>query len=213
MVLEPVEVRDPQQRLVTGLTQENFRISEDGVEQRISYFITEDVPASIGVISMNPEGVTLAMQEELVQLQRTVPVKIEFIEAADPKLTFRDATAAAMDRIRKAQTHTANRIILALDADNGFPGVLTFEEAGVTLVSTSPGLNDPVRNIVSYLQGKHYILGYTPTNRSADGTFRRIRVIVGLPNLRVNARTGYYALENPLACKPLPGLPPNATCH
>jgi Ca-activated chloride channel family protein len=43
-------VTDPLGRLVTGLQQENFRVFEDGVEQEIVRFSSEDVPVSIGVI-------------------------------------------------------------------------------------------------------------------------------------------------------------------
>jgi Ca-activated chloride channel family protein len=42
-----------------------------------------------------------------------------------------------------------------------------------------------------------YVLGYRPTNRKRDGTWRKIRVKLnpprGLPPLSIYARTGYYA--------------------
>lgn len=50
LVLVNVTVTDPFNRLVTGLEQENFRIYEDGVEQELVHFSSEDVPISIGVI-------------------------------------------------------------------------------------------------------------------------------------------------------------------
>jgi len=50
MTLVPVTVTDPVGRLVTGLEQNNFRVFEDGVEQEIVRFESEDVPVSIGVI-------------------------------------------------------------------------------------------------------------------------------------------------------------------
>jgi Ca-activated chloride channel family protein len=50
MTLVDVTVTDPYGRLVTGLEQENFRVFEDGVEQEITRFSSEDVPISIGVI-------------------------------------------------------------------------------------------------------------------------------------------------------------------
>ncbi|HTS10800.1 MAG TPA: VWA domain-containing protein [Candidatus Limnocylindrales bacterium] len=50
MTLVNVTVTDPYSRLVTGLEQENFRVFEDGVEQEIVRFSSEDVPVSIGVI-------------------------------------------------------------------------------------------------------------------------------------------------------------------
>jgi Ca-activated chloride channel family protein len=43
-------VMEPTGRLVTGLEQSNFRIFEDGKEQEVVRFASEDVPVSIGVI-------------------------------------------------------------------------------------------------------------------------------------------------------------------
>ena len=50
LALVNVTVTDPYNRLVTGLEQDNFRVSEDGTEQEIVSFSSEDVPISIGVI-------------------------------------------------------------------------------------------------------------------------------------------------------------------
>jgi Ca-activated chloride channel family protein len=50
MVLVNATVTDPYGRLVTGLEQSNFRAFEDGVEQEIVHFASEDVPISVGVI-------------------------------------------------------------------------------------------------------------------------------------------------------------------
>src|SRR6202050_3696623 len=38
-----------------------------------------------------------------------------------------------------------------------------------------------------------YVIGYYPTNDKRDGTFRKIRVDVGRPDVKVLARKGYYA--------------------
>jgi Ca-activated chloride channel homolog len=50
ITLVGASVTDPLGRLVTGLQQEHFRVFEDGVEQEIVRFSSEDVPVSIGVI-------------------------------------------------------------------------------------------------------------------------------------------------------------------
>jgi len=50
MALVNVTVTDPYSRLVTSLNKENFKVFEDGVEQEISTFSSEDVPISIGLL-------------------------------------------------------------------------------------------------------------------------------------------------------------------
>jgi len=50
LVLVPVSVTDPNQRLVTGLRAENFEVFEGKKPQEIRHFSSEDVPASIGII-------------------------------------------------------------------------------------------------------------------------------------------------------------------
>jgi VWFA-related protein len=50
LVLIPVTVTDPLNRFVTGLEKENFKLTEDKVDQNITSFSSEDAPISVGVI-------------------------------------------------------------------------------------------------------------------------------------------------------------------
>jgi Ca-activated chloride channel family protein len=50
VVLVNAAVSDSNGRMITGLRQENFRIWEDKVEQKVEYFSSEDSPMSIGLI-------------------------------------------------------------------------------------------------------------------------------------------------------------------
>src|SRR5690242_11840429 len=50
MVLIPVTVTDPLNRFVTGLERENFKLSEDKIEQKIQQFSSEDAPLSVGLV-------------------------------------------------------------------------------------------------------------------------------------------------------------------
>ena len=46
----PVTVTDAMNRFVLGLDQPDFRIFEDGTEQKITHFSGEDAPLSVGLI-------------------------------------------------------------------------------------------------------------------------------------------------------------------
>ena len=50
LVLVPVTITDPMNRLVTGLDQQNFAVYEGKDAQEIRHFSSEDAPVSLGVI-------------------------------------------------------------------------------------------------------------------------------------------------------------------
>jgi VWFA-related protein len=50
LVLIPAHVSTPLGTPVNSLTRENFRLFEDGVEQKITHFANEDAPVSIGLL-------------------------------------------------------------------------------------------------------------------------------------------------------------------
>jgi VWFA-related protein len=50
LVLVPVSVCDPQNRPVTGLEKEHFRVLDDHVEQTITHFSMDDEPVAVGLV-------------------------------------------------------------------------------------------------------------------------------------------------------------------
>src|SRR5262245_19887018 len=50
MVLVNATVTDPANRFVRGLSQQQFRVWEDKIEQPIEYFSAENVPVSVGIV-------------------------------------------------------------------------------------------------------------------------------------------------------------------
>ena len=50
LTLIPVTVTDPFGASFSGLPRESFRLFEDGVEQQLKYFSSEDAPVSLGVV-------------------------------------------------------------------------------------------------------------------------------------------------------------------
>ncbi|MBZ5546258.1 MAG: VWA domain-containing protein [Acidobacteriia bacterium] len=59
-------------------------------------------------------------------------------------------------------------------------------------------LNDfgPAFAEVQRENSSYYLLGYSPSNTRSDGRFRRIRVEVDRPGVKVEARPGYFAPKN-----------------
>ena len=50
MVLVPMTVTDPMNRLVTGLERDNFQVIENNEVQQIKSFSTQDAPVTIGIV-------------------------------------------------------------------------------------------------------------------------------------------------------------------
>jgi Ca-activated chloride channel family protein len=93
VVLVNVTVTDPYQRLVTGLEKDNFRVFDDGNEQEVTYFSSEDVPTSIGVI-FDMSG---SMNDKVNKAREAA---VEFFKTANPQdefslVTFNDRAELA----------------------------------------------------------------------------------------------------------------------
>lgn len=81
MVLVPVTITDPMNRLVTGLDRENFNLFEGKEQQDIKTFSSEDAPVSLGVI-FDMSG---SMGSKIERAREAV---IEFFKTANPQDEF-----------------------------------------------------------------------------------------------------------------------------
>ncbi len=81
LVLVPVTITDPLNRLVTGLDRENFSILEGNDLQEIKNFSSEDAPVSIGVIF----DVSGSMSSKIDKSREAVA---EFFKTANPQDEF-----------------------------------------------------------------------------------------------------------------------------
>jgi Ca-activated chloride channel family protein len=121
MVLVPVTVTDPMNRLVTGLEQSDFQIFENNGEQKIRSFACEDAPVSIGIIF----DLSGSMTSKLVRARESI---LQFIKTANPQDEFfvigfndrpeliEDFTSSIDDiQARLATVHAGHRTAL-LDA-------------------------------------------------------------------------------------------------
>src|SRR5271157_1003232 len=81
LVLVPVTVTDPMNRLVTGLDKENFQVFEGKDQQEVRHFSSEDAPISLGVI-FDMSG---SMSSKIERAREAV---IEFFKTANPQDEF-----------------------------------------------------------------------------------------------------------------------------
>jgi len=81
MVLVPVTVTDPLNRLVTGMERENFQLFENNNPQKISTFASEDAPVSIGIIF----DLSGSMSSKLTRARDSI---LQFIKTANPQDEF-----------------------------------------------------------------------------------------------------------------------------
>jgi Ca-activated chloride channel family protein len=81
VVLVPVTITDPMNRLVTGLEKDNFQIYEGSEKQEIRHFSSEDAPLSLGVIF----DVSGSMSDKIDKSRDAV---VEFFKSANPDDEF-----------------------------------------------------------------------------------------------------------------------------
>src|SRR6202050_1967108 len=81
LVLVPVTITDPMNRLVTGLEKDNFLLTDNGKPQEIRHFSSEDAPISLGVIF----DVSGSMADKIDKSRQAV---VEFFRTANPQDEF-----------------------------------------------------------------------------------------------------------------------------
>ncbi len=81
LVLVPVTITDPMNRLVTGLEKDNFQLTDNGQPQTIRHFSSEDAPISLGVIF----DISGSMADKIDKSRQAV---VEFFRTANPQDEF-----------------------------------------------------------------------------------------------------------------------------
>jgi Ca-activated chloride channel family protein len=102
LVLVPVTITDPMNRLVTGLDKENFQLYEGKDAQEIRHFSNEDAPVSLGVI-FDMSG---SMSSKIDPAREAVK---EFFKTANPQdeffmITFADQPEEISDFTQSVET-------------------------------------------------------------------------------------------------------------
>ena len=132
LALVNVNVTDPFDRMVIGLDQDNFRVYEDGVEQEIISFSSEDVPISLGVI-LDLSG---TMTNKIHEARAAI---MEFLKAANKQDNFFligfNAGAELMSSFTDNPEYVQSRVLFA--APGGRTALLDAVYLGLTYVRNS----------------------------------------------------------------------------
>ena len=110
LVLVPLTVTDPQNRLVTGLERSNFALFDNNFQQTIKSFATEDAPLSIGIV-MDLSG---SMQSKFVRARKALS---EFLRTCNPQdeffvIGFNDRPAVLVDYTSDVEDVEARMVML-----------------------------------------------------------------------------------------------------
>ena len=111
LVLVPVTITDPMNRLVTGLEKENFQLFEGNSAQQIRSFSSEDAPVSLGVIFDSSGSMSTKMD-------RAKDAVIEFFKTANPQdeffmITFSDEPEEVSD-FTSSVDEIQNKLVFAV---------------------------------------------------------------------------------------------------
>jgi Ca-activated chloride channel family protein len=110
LVLVPVGVTDFRNRIVTGLERENFQVFENGNQQTIKSFATEDAPISIGIVF----DLSGSMQSKFVRARKALS---EFLRTCNPQdeffvVGFNDRPAILVDYTSDVDDVEARMVML-----------------------------------------------------------------------------------------------------
>jgi Ca-activated chloride channel homolog len=111
LVLVPVTVTDPMNRLVTGLDKDNFQLFEGNNSQEIRTFSSEDAPVSLGVIFDSSGSMSSKME-------RAKEAVVEFFKTANPQdeffmITFSDEPEEVSD-FTSSVDEIQNKLVFAV---------------------------------------------------------------------------------------------------
>ncbi len=111
LVLVPVTITDPMNRLVTGLDKDNFSVFEGKSQQEIKSFSSEDAPVSLGVI-FDMSG---SMSSKIERAREAV---VEFFKTANPQDEFFMITFADKPEEVSDFTSSIEMLIISDGGDN-----------------------------------------------------------------------------------------------
>lgn len=205
MVVLPVEVRTADgMKIVTGLSQYDFKVYENGIQQTISTFTFDDSPLAMAVVQAGGDPLKQETRDALKELVGHGG-SFEYTQPADSSIT---GIGAEVDAVagRLASLPNSRKLLVIVKSQPNSPGS-TFpppefadfladraQFSGVKIVAANQlELESSPMGVRRLNLTMSYSIGYLPTNPALDGSFRNTRVAVDMPGLWVTTRQGYYA--------------------
>jgi Ca-activated chloride channel family protein len=113
LVLVPLTVTDPMNRLVTGLDRTNFQVFDENVGQTIKSFSTDDAPVTIGIVF----DLSGSMESKYARARKALD---DFLQTANPKdeffvVGFNDRPAVIVDYTSDIDDIDARMVMLKPD--------------------------------------------------------------------------------------------------
>jgi Mg-chelatase subunit ChlD len=226
-------VRDKKNGIVPDLTKDDFKVYEDGVEQKVAFFTKEvDMPISLAMLMdtsgsmyyiMGAEQQAASSFVEEVMHKKDEALVMTFDTDVNLLADFTEDTNVLKRAIRRAQVNAAGPMITPGTVPTSGGGTNLYDavylachdelsnEAGrkaIVLITDAEDNGskmseydaaeaaqraDTVLHFISEELRSQYVLGYYPINTDHDGTFRKIKVEVSRPDVKILARKGYYA--------------------
>jgi len=130
LVVLHTTVLDDRQRFADGLKQENFRVFEDKVEQKLSVFKREDVPVSMGLVidnsgSMREKRPRVNFNDDFYldldkDFTSSIPELKEALERIDSRgsTALRDAIIGSLDHLKKGSKDKKVLLVVTDGEDN-----------------------------------------------------------------------------------------------
>jgi VWFA-related protein len=209
LVLIPVSVTDPMSRFVTGLDKENFKLSEDKVDQEITQFSSEDTPLSVGIVfdTSGSMGAKLQRSRQAVaQFMKTANPQDEFflVEFSDrPELvqTFTTETEEVQNRLTftqaKGRTALLDGVYLAMNqmkkAHNPRKAILIISDGGD---NSSRYTETEVKNAVREADVQIYAIGIFEPVMSRGRTAEELGGPALLAEMAEQTGGRHFAVDN-----------------
>ena len=117
LVVIPTWVTTAAGASVTSLSKENFRLSDDDVEQKIAYFIKDDAPLSIGLLfdtSGSMRNKIEKASESLAEFFKTANTEdefflVEFNDRAKLTIAFTQDSSEIYSRAARTESRSEER--------------------------------------------------------------------------------------------------------